>query len=35
MQLSLEGIGAALSSENGFTVIEELMPGGGASVPVC
>lgn len=30
MQLSLEGIGAALSSENGFTVIEELIPGGGA-----
>ena len=30
MQLSLEGIVAALNSENGFTVIEELMPGGGA-----
>ncbi len=30
MQLSLEGIGAVLSSDNGFTVIEELMPGGGA-----
>jgi carboxyl-terminal processing protease len=30
MQLSLEGIGASLSSENGFTVIEELIPGGGA-----
>lgn len=30
MQLSLEGIGAALSSDNGFTVIEELIPGGGA-----
>ena len=30
MQLSLEGIGAALSSDNGFTIIEELMPGGGA-----
>ena len=30
MQLSLEGIGAALSSDNGFAVIEELMPGGGA-----
>jgi carboxyl-terminal processing protease len=30
MQLSLEGIGAALSSETGFTVIEELIPGGGA-----
>ena len=30
MQLSLEGIGAVLSSDNGFTVIEELVPGGGA-----
>ncbi len=30
MQLSLEGIGAALSSDNGFTIIEELIPGGGA-----
>ena len=30
MQLSLEGIGAVLSSNNGFTVIEELIPGGGA-----
>lgn len=30
MELSLEGIGAALSSDNGFTVIEELIPGGGA-----
>ncbi|MGV8057093.1 MAG: S41 family peptidase [Smithellaceae bacterium] len=30
MQLSLEGIGAALSNDNGFTVIEELIPGGGA-----
>ena len=30
MQLSLEGIGATLSSDNGFTVIEELIPGGGA-----
>ena len=30
MQLSLEGIGAVLSSETGFTVIEELIPGGGA-----
>ena len=30
MQLSLEGIGATLSSSNGFTVIEELIPGGGA-----
>jgi carboxyl-terminal processing protease len=30
MQLSLEGIGASLSSENGFTIIEELIPGGGA-----
>ena len=30
MQLSLEGIGALLSNDNGFTVIEELIPGGGA-----
>jgi carboxyl-terminal processing protease len=30
MQLSLEGIGALLSSDAGFTVIEELIPGGGA-----
>jgi len=30
MQLSLEGIGAILSSDNGFTVIEELIPGGSA-----
>jgi carboxyl-terminal processing protease len=30
MQLSLEGIGATLSSSNGFTVIEGLIPGGGA-----
>jgi len=30
MQLSLEGIGAVLSSDNGFTVIEELTPGGSA-----
>jgi carboxyl-terminal processing protease len=30
MQLSLEGIGALLSSDNGFAVIEELIPGGGA-----
>jgi carboxyl-terminal processing protease len=30
MQLSLEGIGATLSSDNGFTIIEELVPGGGA-----
>ena len=30
MQLSLEGIGAMLSSDNGFTIIEELIPGGGA-----
>lgn len=29
-QLSLDGIGATLSSDNGFTVIEELIPGGGA-----
>lgn len=30
MQLSLEGIGASLSSEDGFTVIEDTIPGGGA-----
>jgi carboxyl-terminal processing protease len=30
MQLSLEGIGAVLSSDTGFTIIEELIPGGGA-----
>ena len=30
MQLSLDGIGALLSSDNGFTIIEELIPGGGA-----
>lgn len=30
MQLSLEGIGATLSSQNGFTIIEELVPGGAA-----
>ena len=30
MKLSLEGIGALLSSDTGFTVIEELIPGGGA-----
>lgn len=30
MQLSLEGIGAVLTNDNGFTVIEELIPGGGA-----
>jgi len=30
MQLSLEGIGALLTSDNGFTVIEELIPGGAA-----
>jgi carboxyl-terminal processing protease len=30
MQLSLEGIGASLTSQDGFTVLEELMPGGGA-----
>lgn len=30
MQLSLEGIGAALSSDNGFVIIEELIPGGSA-----
>lgn len=30
MQLSLEGIGAVLSSDTGFTIIEDLIPGGGA-----
>lgn len=30
MQLSLEGIGASLTSQDGLTVIEELIPGGGA-----
>jgi len=30
MELSLEGIGASLSSQDGFTVIEELIPGGSA-----
>jgi carboxyl-terminal processing protease len=30
MQLSMEGIGAVLSSDTGFTFIEELVPGGGA-----
>ncbi len=30
MQLALEGIGAALSSDNGFAVIVDLVPGGGA-----
>jgi len=31
LQLSLEGIGATLSSDNGFAVIDELTPGGGAA----
>lgn len=30
MKLSLEGIGATLSSQDGFTTIEQLVPGGGA-----
>ncbi len=30
MSLSLEGIGATLSSKDGFTVIEQLVPGGAA-----
>ena len=30
MQLSLEGIGASLTSEDGYTIIEELIPGGAA-----
>lgn len=31
MRLSLEGIGATLSFQDGFTVIEQLIPGGAAS----
>jgi carboxyl-terminal processing protease len=31
MSLSLEGIGATLSSQDGFTVIESLVPGGAAA----
>ena len=31
MALSLEGIGATLSSQDGFTVIEQLIPGGAAA----
>jgi carboxyl-terminal processing protease len=31
MNLSLEGIGASLSTEDGYTVIQELIPGGAAS----
>ena len=31
MRLSLEGIGATLSSQDGFTVIEQLIPGGAAA----
>lgn len=30
MQLSLEGIGCSLSSQDGFTVVEEVIPGGAA-----
>jgi carboxyl-terminal processing protease len=30
MQLSLEGIGASLSSQTGFTIVEEVIPGGAA-----
>ena len=30
MRLSLEGIGASLTSEDGYTVIQELIPGGSA-----
>lgn len=30
MQLSLEGIGVVLRSDNGFTIVEELIPGGAA-----
>lgn len=32
MRLSLEGIGATLSSQDGFTVIEQLIPGGAAAL---
>lgn len=32
MRLSLEGIGATLSSKDGFTVIEQLIPGGAAAL---
>lgn len=31
MNLSLEGIGASLSSDDGYTVIQELIPGGAAA----
>ncbi|MBK9323695.1 MAG: carboxy terminal-processing peptidase [Bdellovibrionaceae bacterium] len=31
MRLSLEGIGATLSSQDGFTVVEHLVPGGAAA----
>jgi carboxyl-terminal processing protease len=31
MNLSLEGIGATLSSQDGYTVVEQLIPGGSAS----
>ncbi len=31
MSLSLEGIGATLSSQDGYTVVEELIPGGAAA----
>src|SRR3989344_303269 len=31
MSLSLEGIGASLTSEDGYTVIQELIPGGAAA----
>lgn len=31
MSLSLEGIGATLSSQDGFTVVEQLIPGGAAA----
>ncbi len=30
MSLSLEGIGASLSSEDGYTIVEEIIPGGAA-----
>ena len=31
MRLSLEGIGATLSSQDGYTVVENLIPGGAAA----
>ena len=31
MRLSLEGIGATLSTQDGYTVVENLIPGGAAA----